>query len=229
MKDKNQDSYLEQCIRALPHEKQSAARKAFEELGDGDLGALSRVLIALEATTALAKEVPRDLAEVSRRLLDELDARRKQAEQTAVELEKQREERLRALLIQQVPALGRALAVDRIAVQVEQQKAATLRLERSVSRFRHLRVGGVLALMLCSVILVGAGGAAFWWKDIQSWRHNAQFLSRLDRAGVSLRLMRQDQGGTVFEIKGPVYQGTGWIKDANGNLAGADLVIQEGN
>lgn len=229
MKTNDDQSYIEKCIQALPPEKQSAARKAFEELGDGDLGALSRVLIVLEATTALAKEVPRDLAEVSRRLLDELDARRKQAEQTAAEREKQREERLRALLIQQVPALGRALAVDRVAVQVEQQKAATLRLERSVSRLRHLRVGGVLALMLFSVILVGAGGAAIFWKDIQSWRHYTQFLGRLDRAGVSLRLIRQDQGGTVFEIKGPVYQGTGWIKDANGNMGGVDLVIQEGN
>lgn len=223
------ESYLDKCIRALPLEKQADARKVFEELGEGDLGTFSRVLVALEATTAFAKEVPRELADVSRRLLADLDARREQADRASAEHEKQREERLRTLLIQQVPALGRALAVDRLTVQVEQQKAATLRLERSVSRLRHLRVGGVLALMLFSVILVGAGGAAFFWKDIQTWRYNAQFLSRLDRAGVSLKLMRQEGGGTVFQIKGPVYRGTDWIKNENGNLNGVDLVIQEEN
>ena len=223
----DQTSYLEQCIQALPLEKQAAARKAFEDFWEGDDSTFSRLLVVLEATNSFAKGIPKELAEIANRLLAELDQRKESGAHDDAERQKKMEERFRALLVQQVPVLGRALAVDKLATQLEQQKAATIRLGRSIDRLRHLRVGGVLALMALSVLLVGGLGAAAYWNELRTWRSNACFLQRLGRAGIELKLLAQQDGRTVLRVEGPVYRGTAWRLDEHEKIKGVDLAIRE--
>jgi len=227
MKNHDNPSYIEKCIQALPPEKQEPARQAFHELGEGDGSAISKLLVVMEANAAFASTIPSELNLVSEKLVRELTEFQSRATEDRAAAEARLAKKLSDLIQQQVPALGKTLAMDRLVGEAEQQNHSLVRLERSVGRLRHLRVGGVLALMLLSVLLVGGLLSAVMWNRIQVWRSNERFLSRLEQSGIELRLLAQENNSTLFRIEGPVYKGTSWRLDENGKIKGVDLAIQE--
>ena len=142
------DSYLEKCIQALPPEKQPAARAAIKAISEtGDDSILSKVLVAFEATTAYAETIPHAIVASGEKLLQELDARAARAAAQQAESEAQREARLRQLIAEQVPQLGKTLALDKVVARIDMQTAEISRLTRSADRLRQARVGGLVLLM----------------------------------------------------------------------------------
>src|ERR1700678_253544 len=68
------DSYLEQCIAALPPEKREAARGAFAEISEtGDDTYLSKLLAVLEANGAYAKMIPKRMTETGAKVVREME------------------------------------------------------------------------------------------------------------------------------------------------------------
>jgi hypothetical protein len=71
------DSYLEQCIAALPPEKREAARHAFEEISEtGDDTYLSKLLAVLEANGAYAKMIPKGMTDAGAKVVREYGGHR---------------------------------------------------------------------------------------------------------------------------------------------------------
>ena len=68
------DSYLEQCIAALPPEKREAARHAFEEISEtGDDTYLSKLLAVLEANGAYAKMIPKGMTDAGAKVVRNME------------------------------------------------------------------------------------------------------------------------------------------------------------
>jgi hypothetical protein len=161
--------------------------------------------------------------------LADLDKRREQAEKSESDRAKQQEERLRGVLAQQVPALGKAMAVDKLVLTVDRQNATLSRIERAIERFRHLRVGGMLFLMFISAALAAGGVIASFWQDYHDGQNDRHFFTRLSRAGVELSIRRTADGSSVFVVQSSRLQrGTAWLKDDRGYIAGANFAIDEG-
>jgi hypothetical protein len=224
------ESYLEKCINSLPPEKQPAAREAFKAIAEnGDDNLISKLLVILEATSAYAVTVPQTLSASGERFLGDWDARLAKATQVHAEQESAREERLGQLLAKQVPALGKALALDKVAVGLQGQAAELGRIERSLARLRHARVGGLLLLMLLGVLLGAGAVVGLGWRSYQGARQAEKFVVRLNDAGIVAKI-RRTETGELLTIEGPeVLRGTVWRKDDKGYIIGADIVypIQE--
>jgi hypothetical protein len=220
-------SYVEKCIQALPPEKQESARQAFLELGEGDGSAISKLLVVLEANAAFASTIPSEMNRISEKFVRELTEIQARGSKDRAEAEARLTSKLGDIIQRQVPALGKSLAVDRLAAAAGQQKHSLTRLERSINRLRHLRVGGVLALMLLGIVMTDGIIAAIMWNRIQVARGNERFFNRLNRSGIELRLIRQGDGSTLLRIEGPVYRGTAWRLDKHDKIKGVDLAIRE--
>ena len=227
MKSNDNHSFIEKCIQALPPEKQASARQAFVELGDGDGSAISKLLVVLEANAAFASTIPSDMSRIAEKFVQDLTEIQAQASKDRAETETRLATKLSDIIQRQVPALGKSLAVDRLAAATNQQKHSLNRLERSINRLRHLRVGGVLALMLLSIVMTDGIIAAVMWNRIQIARGNERFFNRLNRSGIELRLIHQGDGSTLLRIEGPVYRGTAWRLDEHDKIKGVDLAIRE--
>ena len=225
------ESYLEKCIRALPPEKQPAAREAFKAIAEnGDDSLLSKLIVVLEATAAYAATIPQNLTESGSRFLGELDSRLTKQTQSQAELEAGREERLGKLLTAQVPQIGKAISMDKVIAGLQAQTAELGRIERSLVRLRHARVGGLILLMLLGFILGAGSVVGLSWRSYQDGRQADAFVTRLTEAGIAAKIHRTDSGD-LLTISGPqALRGTAWRKDAQGYIIGADFVfpIQEG-
>lgn len=220
------DSYLEKCIQALPPEKQTAARAALRSITEnGDDSILSKVLVAFEATSAYAATIPQTMVSNGEKLLREFDSRRAQASREQTEIEAKREERLRELLHQQVPALGKVLAFDKIEAGLAAQTAELARMERSVVRLRQARVGGMLLLMLLGFLMGGGAITGIFWSSYRDAQQARHFFGRLTAVGIRAVIKRTEQG-ELLTVTGPeALRGTAWRKDERGYIVGADFLF----
>src|SRR5476651_1686337 len=110
------DTYLEQCIAALPPEKREAARRAFAEISEtGDDSYLSKLLAVLEANSAFARTIPKDLADAGGKLVREMAAVVDQLTQQQSQDEDRREASFKKLLVEQLAELVKTLALDKVA------------------------------------------------------------------------------------------------------------------
>ncbi len=140
-------SYLEQCTECLPPEKREAAHQAYKDLVEtGDGGFLSKLLLVMEANGAYVERIPEKLAGVLSSGLSAFDSRLTRQESTELENAAAREQQFREILLEAVPVMARELSVEGLANAVEEQNVRLSKVERGVSRFRHLRVGGVILL-----------------------------------------------------------------------------------
>jgi hypothetical protein len=223
------ESYLEKCVQALPREKQAAAREAIRAIAEnGEDNLLSKLLVTLEATSAYAESIPQAMVANGEKFLRELDARTVRAADQQEKIEVQREARLRQLITEQVPQLGKTLALDKIVARLDAQSAEIGRFARSAERLRHARVGGLVLLMTLGALLGAGATVGLFWKRYDSAQRAQRFVSLLNAAGVDAEFRRE--GETVhFTVEGPVVlRGTAWRKDAQGYTTGADFVFPTG-
>ena len=223
------ESYFEKCIQKLPPEKQAAAREAYKAISEnGDDSLISKLLVVLEATAVYAETIPRGMVVFGDKFLGELDGRLKTAAQAQADAEKRSEERLGRLMAEQVPALGKALSLDKVADRLTVQTAELGRMGRSLVRLRHARVGGMLFLMLIGCGLGAGAVVGGFWTRYDSAQQALRFVQKLSAAGIDAEISRTDTG-VLLRIDGPnVLHGTAWRKDANGYISGADFVFSKG-
>jgi hypothetical protein len=112
---------------------------------------------------------------------------------------------------------------DRFSAAVESVRVSIDKLERGVSYLRHLRVGGVLVLMLISAILGAGGVMGVFYRDYQRCAREAKFMDQVYNSGISLD-SRAAEDGFHLMVNGPVKQATRF-KDDNGNANGVELVF----
>ena len=224
------DSYLEQLIQALPEAERPTARAAFKAISEtGDEGPLGRLLVVLRANNAYAATIPKELAAVAEKLLRELDARVAQQAKQQTESEAQREKRLGEIIAKQVPLLGKALALDRVAAGVEAQAAELGRVGRTLSRLRHLRVGGLLLLMGLAGCLGAGAVVGLYWRPYHDAQRAVNFLTCFHAAGVYLSNKDLENGGVHVTVEGePVLRGTDWRTNTNKYTVGADFYFPAG-
>ncbi|MBI2512507.1 MAG: hypothetical protein HYV96_11040 [Opitutae bacterium] len=220
------DSYLEKCIQALPPEKRPAAREALHSISEnGNDSIFAKVLVAFEATSAYADTIPQAIVVSGEKLLREFDTRLERlAAQTSAKSD-QRDEMLREFLRQQIPALGKALALDKVEAGLIAQTAELGRFERSLARLRQARVGG-LALLMALGFLLGCGAVTgIFWSSYREAQQAQEFVDQLNATGIGASIKRTDQG-ELLSITGPhVLRGTAWRKDAQGYIVGADFLF----
>jgi hypothetical protein len=223
------ESYLEKCIRSLPEQKQVAAREAVKAIAEnGDDTVLSKLLVVFEATTAYAESIPRELVQFGEAFLRELDLRAAKASERQTEAEAQREERLRQLIVAQIPQLGKTLALNQVVAGLQAQTAELGRLARSVERLRHARVGGLVLLMLLGAGLGAGAVVGIFWHPYNAAQQSQRFVDRLNAAGLYANIKRTEEG-VRFTVEGPVVlHGTTWRKNANGYTVGADFIFPNG-
>jgi len=224
------DSYLEKLIQALPEAERSAAHAAFKAISEtGDDGPLGRLLVVLRANNAYAATIPKELAAVAEKLVRDLDARTMQQTKQHAEAEAQREKRLIEVIAKQVPLLGKALALDSVAAGVKAQNAELSRVNRSLSRLRHVRVSGLLLLMGLAGTLGAGAVVGLYWKPYRETQRAAGLVTRFNDAGVYIGIKDLEGGGTHIVVEGATVQkGTGWRKDKAGNFVGADFYFPAG-
>ena len=142
MSDPN--SYLEQCIAALPPEKQDAARRAFEEISEtGDDSYLSKLLAVLEANNAYARKIPKDLADTGGKLLRDMAAIAAKLAKDQTQDEDRHEANLKKLLAEHRPQWENSLSLDKVAVGVEQQRHLLEQLNRSSAQPKEASGAGI--------------------------------------------------------------------------------------
>ena len=223
------ESYFEKCIQALPPEKQTAAREAHRAISEtGDDSLISKLLVVLESTAVYAETIPRGMVVFGDKFLGELDGRLKQTAHLQIESETRTEERLGRLIAEQVPALGKALAMDKVAQQVTTQAAEIGRMSRSLSRLRHMRVGGMLVLMLLGGGIGAGAVVGIFQARYQLAQKSQRFLEKLSAAGIDAEVS-QTENGILLRVSVPsALKGTAWRKDRDGYICGADFVVAKG-
>lgn len=220
------ESYLEKCIQALPTEKQAAARAAFKDIAEnGDDSVFSKVLVTLEATSAYSETIPRQLITSGEKLLRDFAALTEGHAQKLTESEAHREEMLRQLIAAQIPQLAKSLALDRIVESLEVQTAELGHVGRGVARLRRARVGGMLLIMALGAVLGAAALGVIFWQPYQAAQRADQFISRLNKLGISMRIVRTERGERLRIEGTTLLLGSAWRKDDRGHFIGADLVF----
>src|SRR5471030_2778797 len=142
------DTYLEQCIAALPPEKREAARRAFAEISEtGDDSYLSKLLAVLEANSAFARTIPKDLADAGGKLLRDMTGMTDKLAQQQSQDEDRREVSFKKLVAEQFAELAKTLDLDKVAVGIEKQRMILEQLKRPASAREADGWTGVLCLM----------------------------------------------------------------------------------
>jgi hypothetical protein len=113
--------------------------------------------------------------------------------------------------------------LSRLAAGVESLRVSHDRLEHSITHLRHLRVAGVLGLMLIGAILGAAGVVGAFFHSYQSRARAAAFVDKVYDEGISLS-SRQAEDGFHLMLNGPITQAKRF-KDENGNANGVELVF----
>lgn len=220
------DSYLEKCIHALPPEKRQTAREALHSISEnGSDSILAKVLVAFEATTAYADTIPQTMVASGEKLLREFDARLERMSAQLGAKEDERDEVLREFLRQQIPALAKALGMERFEATLAAQTAELSRLNRNLVRLRQMRVGGITMLFVIGILLGAATVTVAFWERYGEAQQAKNFVDRLKATGVGVTMKRTEQG-ELLRIAGPqVLRGTTWRKDAEGYIVGADFLF----
>ena len=220
-------SYIELCIQALPAEKQAAARLAFRDLIEGapDDSMLSRLLIVLEATAAYGRTIPVEITTAVEKVLPALDARLAKIARADSDEDERRLKQLRELLEKQLPAMMPKVPVERTAHAIDALRVSVERLERSVRRLRHVRLGAVAALMLLAAV-AGAGGiVAYFREDYNLGQRDRKYCEYLDDHNISTKIEAADGGGIIFRVEGKgVLKGTDWLHNEQGYTVGAKFL-----
>ena len=198
-------SYLEQCIAALPPEKREAARRAFEEISEtGDDSYLSKLLAVLEANNAYARKIPKDLADAGGKLLremagiaDKLAARQSQDED-------RHEAGFKKLLAEQRPLWEKSLALDNVVAAIERQRLLLEQLNRSSVQRKEERGAGVFFMMILACLTGAFLTVLFFWDDYRDARQAKSFVERAIDAGIRQRLDRTETGNRLTIIGPPV-------------------------
>lgn len=223
-------SYIELCIRALPHEKQAAARAAFKDILEGapDDSMLSRLLIVLEATAAYGKTIPHEISALLTQARTEMDTRLAKIVRASGADDERRLKQLHDLLEKQLPAMAEKLSLEKHTEAIDGTRMAVERLERSVGRLRHVRLGSALAITVFACALGAGGTLAYFKKDYEDGQKAVRLRDWLERRGVTTCVPASDSETFVLRIEGPtVRTGTVWLRDSQGRTTGVQLVYPQ--
>jgi len=219
-------SYLDQCIDALPVNKQEAARRAWKSFGDGDDSTFSKMLVLLEATNAMAERVPRQLSEISRKLQADLDGKCHALQAAAKQSTSEHADACREIITSQLPILAKSLGMEAHRDELRRQGAILERLERGVERMRHLRVHGLIALLAFGCLATATTIVGSFWTDYHHGKADSHFLKAINMAGVNCVIERRTaESSTLRIVLDRVPASSRWIKDENGSTVGLRLVI----
>ena len=213
------ESYLEQCIAALPPEKREAARRAFAEISEtGDDSYLSKLLAVLEANGAYAKRIPKEMAEAGGNLVRDMAGIIDKLALLQSQDAGRYEARLTEVLAQQFSGLGEALDLGEVAAGLEKQRLILERLDKLASKADEGSSAGTLFIFLMGC-LIGAGLAV--WLSWGEYQDAGQTQSLAD-AGIRMQV-EKTEGGNRLTIVGPQMKAGFWQKDATGTVTGAQI------
>lgn len=219
-------SYIELCMRALPPEKQTAARAAFHDLLEGspDDSMLSRLLIVLEATAAYGRTIPAEITSAVQHGVSALDSRLAKlgtvsgaSGREGVEFQRELSEQLRHVF--------EPLGEQRL--MIESVRHAVEAVNRDVQRLRHARVTAVLLLMIASAVVGAVGVAAYFKPRYVAARSVQASMDYLARRGIQIELADAGNNAVAFTVTGPATaaKGTDWMRDPKGHVTGAQIVF----
>lgn len=219
----SEPSYMELCLRALPAEKQTAARAAFHDLLEGspDDSMLSRLLIVLEATAAYGRTIPAEITSAVQHGVSALDNRLAKLGTASGASGREGVELQRELLGHVLEPLGEQ------RLMIESVRHAVEAVNRDVQRLRHARVTAVLLLMIASAITGAAGLAAYFKPRYVAARSVQTSMDYLARRGIQIELGDAGNNAVAFTVTGPATaaKGTDWTRDPKGRVTGAQIVF----
>jgi len=223
----NPESYLEQCIAALPPEKREAARRAFADISEtGDDSYLSKLLAVFEANNAYAKKIPKELTEAGGKLVREMTELASKSVRDQDQTEARRDAFLREFFAEQISALGESLGIEQIAAEIERQGAVLSRLDQPLAQEKE-ESGAVIAFLMALAFVAGAALTGWvLWDACQDARQAKSFVDRLADAGIRMQVEKTETGNRLV-IAGPVLKSGAWQKDDNGMLNGAEIDFSE--
>lgn len=217
------DTYLEQCIAALPPEKRENARRAFAEISEtGDDSYLSKLMAVLEANNAYARRIPKDLADAGGKLVRDMAAVVEKLAQQQSQDEDRREASFKKLLAEQFTDFGKAVALDKVAAEIEKQRVILDQLKRTSNEPTERSWTGVLFLMGLAFV---AGIAFSVWLMREPYNETQQAKSFMDRvadAGIELRLDPTKTGSKVT-VAGPSMKLPTYFAGTDGSVAGIEI------
>lgn len=220
------ESYIEQCIRALPPERQGPAWQAHKEISEDGTGTfLCKLLVLLDASGAYAKTIPMEVKRILDNSIPKLEAILSSDAIQRSSDDEQSEKRLRQIIADQMPLLAKGLSVTRLAEGLEAQNTILGRLEHAVSAMRHLRVGGLLLLMGLAA-LIGAGGMGlYFYKPYKEGQQDIAWFDYLSSHGIGINA-HETKDTVIFTVdgRGALLQGTDYRKDKQGQATGVNLV-----
>ncbi len=223
----SETSYVELCLRALPPEKQAAARQAFHDLVDGAPGdsVLSRLLIVLEATAAYGRTIPAEISASMQAGVAALDARLAKIG-TATGTKDADVAEFRAALNDQFSTFAASLPLEQNRESLDAVTLAVERVERGVRRLRHARVTAVLLLMTAAAVAGAGAVVGYFGKEYRTAQHIREPIEYLAQRGVELGLVDGGNNAVILKIAGPATaKGTDWTRDPKGRITGAQIVF----
>jgi hypothetical protein len=218
------DSYLEQCIAALPPEKREAARHAFEDISDtGDGTYLSKLLAVLEANGAYAKMIPKGMTDAGAKVVSNME----DIASRLVGAEVRREASFKNTITAETARLVESLPVRQIAAGIERQNELLEQLRRATAKLDQ-GVGSGLAVFL--VVLAIACGAAIpvwvFWGSYQDAQQAKGFCDEFTHAGISMQIEKTNTGHR-FTLTGPAVLNGTWRKNDSGGVYGAEMEFDD--
>ena len=221
------DSYLEQCIAALPPEKREAARRAFEEISEtGDDSYLSKLLAVLEANNAYARKIPKDLADAGGKLLREMAAIADKLAEHQAQNEDRREASFKKLLTEQRPQWEKSPGLDKVAASIEKQRLLLEQLNRSSAQPKEASGAGLLVLMMLACLTGAVFTIWFFWGDYRDARQAKSFVDQAVNAGIRMRVDKTETGNRLT-VAGPSVKGANYQKAADGVINGMVIDFTE--
>jgi hypothetical protein len=223
----NPESYLEQCIAALPPEKREAARRAFADISEtGDDSYLSKLLAVFEANNAYAKRISKELTEAGGKIVREMTELASKSVRDQDQVEARRDAFLRKSFAEQISALGQSLGIEQIGAEIERQGAVLNRLGQPLAE-EKAESGAVTAFLMALAFMAGVALTGWTLRDAcQDARQAKSFVDRVADAGIRMQVEKTDTGNR-FVITGPVLKGGAWQKGDNGMLNGAEIDFSE--
>jgi hypothetical protein len=216
MQPNGSDSYLEQCIAALPPQKQEAAWRAFREISEtGDDSYLSKLLTVLEANGAYAKEIPKDLVAASDKLVRDMTG---VIDRLGHE-ENRREAWVKNAMAAEFQRLGQSLPVGQILAGIANQNQLLERLRQTSSQLKGGANDGWNALVTVIIFAIGISVPAwFFWGGYREGRQ----AKALADAGIQIQITKTDAGNRLTVI-GPQASAGAWRRDATEAIYGVEI------